>query len=160
MNFKRCLRSSYKFASSAGDSLSATSIAIVHVDAFTNLTLKAKQLRECLGDCGVTMLGALMNHFLSITMDIAEKVCCVDWQPTLSNVTHEIMHTNQMDLQLQESKIKIQDGKYKLLCGLLGKCKFRYQQTMPPVCSCALECIWNLIRSIMRLQIQSLVKSA
>jgi len=31
-----------KFASSAGDSLSATSIAIVHVDAFTNLTLKAK----------------------------------------------------------------------------------------------------------------------
>lgn len=52
------------------------------------LTSKAKQLRECLGDCGVTILGALMNHFLSITMDTAEKVCCVDWQPTLSKVTH------------------------------------------------------------------------
>jgi hypothetical protein len=73
MNFEQCLQSSYKFASSAGDWLFATSIAIVHVDAFTNLTLKAKQLRECLDDCGVTMLGALMNHFLCITLDIAEK---------------------------------------------------------------------------------------
>jgi hypothetical protein len=88
MDFKQCLQSSYQFASSAGDSLSATSIAIVHVDAFTNLTLKAKQLRECLDDCGVTMLGAFMNHFLSITMDTAEKVCCVDRQPTLLKVTH------------------------------------------------------------------------
>jgi hypothetical protein len=73
MNVKQCLQSSYKFASSAGDWLCTTSIAIVHVDAFTNLTLKAKQLRECLDDCGVTMLGALMNHFLSITTDIVDK---------------------------------------------------------------------------------------
>jgi hypothetical protein len=73
MNFEQCLQSSYKFAKQCWRLVFATSIAIVHVDAFTNLTLKAKQLRECLDDCGVTMLGALMNHFLCITMDIAEK---------------------------------------------------------------------------------------